>query len=83
MSFEVTELLKFWTERIIKIDATVKGKPRLGLRLVKVTEVICMPHSEKKVELRLGREDKILHKSGYNLKVAETILASTPSIELE
>ena len=27
MNFEVTELLKFWTERIIEIDATDKGKP--------------------------------------------------------
>ena len=60
MKFEVTELLKFWTKRIIEIIATDGGKPSLGLLLGKVPEVICVPHSEKKVELRLGGENDIL-----------------------
>ena len=60
MNFEVLEMLKFWTERVIEIDGTVKRKPRLGLVLEKVTEVVCIPHSEEKVEMGLGREDKIL-----------------------
>ena len=60
MNFEVTELLKFWAGRIIEIDATDRGKPSLGLTLEKVPEVICVPRSEKKLELRLGGEDNVL-----------------------
>ena len=59
LNFGVTELLKFWTERIIEIDGTDRRKPSLGLMLDKVPEVICVPRSEKKVELRLQGEDNI------------------------
>ena len=31
MNFEVMELLKFWTEKIIEGDATERDKPSLGL----------------------------------------------------
>ena len=55
INFEVRQLLNFWTERIIE-----RGKPSLGLLLEKVPVVICVPRSEKKVELRLGREDNIV-----------------------
>ena len=33
MNFEVAELLKFWTERIIDIDPTERERPSLGLLL--------------------------------------------------
>ena len=60
MSFEVAELLKFWTERIVEIHQTEREKPRLGLLLEKIPEVISVPRSGKKVELRLGGEDNVL-----------------------
>ena len=60
MTFEVTELLKFWTEKIIEIDPTQRKMPSLGLLLEKVPEVISEPRSERKVELRLGGKDDIL-----------------------
>ena len=52
MSFEVAELLKFWTEKIIEIDARERERTSLGLLL----EII----SDKKVELRLGSGDDVL-----------------------
>ena len=39
-NFEVAELMKFWTERIIKIDQIEREKPRLGLLLEKEPEDI-------------------------------------------
>ena len=36
MIFEVTELLKFWTEKIVEIDPTERERPSLGLLLEKV-----------------------------------------------
>ena len=60
MNFESTELLKFWTEKIIEIDSTERRKPSLDLLLEKVPEVVGVPHSERKAELRLGDKDDIL-----------------------
>ena len=60
MNFEVTELLKLWTEKIIEIDPYERQKPSLALLLEKVHEVICVPRSERKVELRLGGKDGTL-----------------------
>ena len=59
-SFEVTNMLKFWAEQIVEIDPTEGVKPSLGLLLEKVPEVISVPRSERKLELRLGGEDNIL-----------------------
>ena len=60
MNFEFTELLKFWTEKIIEIDPTERRKPSLDLLLEKLPEVVGVPRSERKVELRLGGKDDIL-----------------------
>ena len=51
---EVTELLKFWTEKVIVIDSMQKEKPSLGLLLEATPKVISMPRSSKRVELRMG-----------------------------
>ena len=55
MNFEMAELLEFWKEEIIEIDPTERERPSLGQLLEKMPEVISVPRSEKKVELRLGR----------------------------
>ena len=52
---EVTELLKFW---MIETDASEREKPRLGLLVENEPQTICVPRSEKGVELRLGGEKK-------------------------
>ena len=39
---EVTELLKFWTEKIIEIDSVEKEKPSLGFLLETTPKVISM-----------------------------------------
>ena len=51
---EVTELLKFWTERIIVIDPMEKEKPSKGLLLEATPKVMSVPRSSKRVELRMG-----------------------------
>ena len=60
MNFRVTELLMFWTEKIIEIDTSENGKPSPDLLLEKGPEVICVPRSEKRVKLRLGGEGNVL-----------------------
>ena len=50
----MTELLKFWTEKIIIIDPTEREKPSLGLLLEATPKVISVPCSSKRVELRMG-----------------------------
>ena len=47
---EVAELLKFWTERIMEIDAVEKEGPSLGLILEKTPEVISVPRSKKELK---------------------------------
>ena len=51
---EVTELLKFWTEKIIEIDSMEREKPSLGLILERRPKVLSVPRSNKRVELNLG-----------------------------
>ena len=60
MVFEVSELLKFYTEKIIGTDMSLREKPSLGSLLENETVTNCAPRSEKKVDLRLGGEDKVL-----------------------
>ena len=51
---EVTELLKFWTEKIIVIDSMGREKPSPGLLLEATPKVIRVQRSSKRVELRMG-----------------------------
>ena len=60
MNFRVTELLMFWTEKIIEIDTTENEKPSPDLLFEKGLKVICVARSEKRVKLRLGGEDNVL-----------------------
>ena len=55
MNFEVAELLKLWTEKIIEIDPIEEERPSLGLLLEKMPEVISVPRSNKRVELKTGK----------------------------
>ena len=70
MNFEVAELLKFWTEKIIEIDPTERERPNLGLLLEK------MPEQEG------GTKDgkwkrHVDYEFGECLEVAEILLVST------
>ena len=57
---EVTELLKFWTKKIIEIDSVERQKPSLGLILERMPKVISIPRSNKRVELKMGNGNGIL-----------------------
>ena len=57
---EVTELLKFWTEKVIEIDPAEREKPSLGLILEKTPEVRIVPHSNKGVELKMGNGNSLM-----------------------
>ena len=57
---EVAELLKFWTERIMEIDAVEKEGPSLGLILEKTPEVVSTPRSNKRVEVNMGDVNGLL-----------------------
>ena len=59
-NYEVTELLKFWTEKIIEIDPVESKNPRLGLVLEKIPEVFSVPRSNKRVELKMGNGNGML-----------------------
>ena len=48
MKFEVGELLKFWTEKIIEIVPTERERPSLGLLLEKMPETISVPRSKRR-----------------------------------
>ena len=50
---EVAELLKFWIEKTVEIDAVERERPSLGLILEKTPEVISVPRSSKRVELNM------------------------------
>ena len=60
MNFEVEELLKIWTEKMVEFDRTESERLSLGLLLEKMPEVINVPLSDIKVELRLGSGDDVL-----------------------
>ena len=57
---EVTELLKFCTEKIIEIDSVERIKPSLGLIIERMPKVISVPRSNKRVELKMGNGNGIL-----------------------
>ena len=59
-SFEMTKLLKFWTEKIIEVDPAERERSRLGLILEKMPEVISIPGSNKRVELKMGNGNGML-----------------------
>ena len=56
----MTELLKFWTEKIIEIDTVERERPSLGLILEKAPEVISVPRSSKRVELKISNGNGML-----------------------
>ena len=56
MNFEVAELSKFWTEKNIGIDPKEKEMPSLVLLLEKMPEVISVPRSNNRVELKMETE---------------------------
>ena len=58
-NYEVAELLKFWTEKIVEIDTVERERPSLGLILKKAPEVISVPHSSKRVE-KMGNGNGML-----------------------
>ena len=60
IKFEVAELLKFWTEKIIEINPMERERPSLGLLLEKMPEVISVPRSSKRVELKIGNGNDML-----------------------
>ena len=57
---EMTELLKFWTEKIIEIDIVERERPSLVLILEMMPEVISVPRSNKRVELKTGNGNGML-----------------------
>ena len=57
---EVAELLKFWTEKLVEIDAVEKERPSLGLILEKTPEMISVPRSSERVELKMGNVNGML-----------------------
>ena len=59
----MAELLNFWREKIIEIDPTEKERPSLGLLLEKMPEVINVPRSNKRVELKMGNGNDMLFTS--------------------
>ena len=59
-NYEVAELLKFWTEKVVEIDTVERERPSLGLILEKTPEVISVPRSSKRVELKMGNGNGML-----------------------
>ena len=59
-NYEVAELLKFWTEKIMEIDTVERERPSLGLILERTPEVISVPRSSKRVELKMGNGNGVL-----------------------
>ena len=59
-NYEVTELLKFWIEKIIEIDPVERERPSLGLTFEKMPEVISVPRSNKRLELKMGNGNRML-----------------------
>ena len=59
-NYEVAELLKFWTEKIVEIDIVEREIPSLSLILEKTPVVISVPRSSKRVELKMGNGNGML-----------------------
>ena len=57
---EMTELLKFWTKKIIVINSMEREKPSLGLLLEATPKVISVPRASKREELRMGNGNGIM-----------------------
>ena len=76
---EVTELLKFCSEKIIVIDSMEREKPSRGLLLEATPKVISVPCSSKRVDVIMGKEWKWHddYEFGNGLEIAETLLVST------
>ena len=53
-------MLKFLTEKTFEIDQTERERPSLGLLLEKMPEVISVPRSNKRVELKMGNGNDML-----------------------
>ena len=60
-NYEVTELLKFWTEKIIEIDSMEREKPSLGMLPETTPKVISVPRSNKRVELKMGNGNGMMN----------------------
>ena len=59
-NYEVAELLKFWTERIMEIDPVERERPSLDLILERTPEVISVPRSSKRVDIKMGNGNGML-----------------------
>ena len=59
-NYEVAQLLKFLTEKIVEIDTVERERPSLGLILEKTPEVISVPRSSERVELKMGNGNGML-----------------------
>ena len=68
-NYEVAELLKFWTEKMVEIDAVERERPSLGLILEKTPEVISVPRSSKRVELKMGMNGMLTTNLGVVWKI--------------
>ena len=81
---EVTELLKFWTEKIILIDSMEGETESRPCYLRATPKVIGVPRSSKRVELRMGNENGMMTYEFRNgLEIVETLLVSTSPCELD
>ena len=56
----MTELLKCCTEKIVEIDPVEREKPSLGLIFETTPKIICVPCSNKRVELKMGNGNGML-----------------------
>ena len=56
----MTELLKFWTEKIVNIDSMEREKPSLGVILERMPKVVSVPRLNKRVELKMGKGNGML-----------------------
>ena len=81
-NYEVAELLKFWTEKLMEIDTVERERPSLGLILEKTPEVISVPRSSKRVELKMGNGNGMLTTNlGVVWKLLRPSWCSHPLIE--
>ena len=82
-NYEVTELLKFWTEKIIEVDPVESEWPCLVLILDKMPKVISVPRSNKGVELKMGNGNGMLITNlGTVWKLLRPSLYSNPHASL-
>ena len=84
MNFEVAELLKFWTEKIIEIDPTEKGKakPRSNTRENARGDQRAALEQEGGTIDGKGKRH-VGHKFGDCLEIAETLLVPSSTREFD